>query len=613
MLNTLNVAQSGLAVAHTQVENVMNNIANENTPGYKKRVVDVHELDHADARVTGRGVELGSVDRITNIYMYDKVIDEQSKESQYSELSTMLSDIESIFYETEDSGFSNDLDQYFQAIENLRSNPYNEIYRNNLSNQGQILVDDLKTLYRDIEDREAVTNNFINDNVGEMNSILYDIGEVNKQISDEITPSNDLLDKRDELESRLSKYMNIDVNRENSYTLSIGDLTAVRYNTNIHEIEVKKEYITQKDVYANVDNTSNLVNANWDDTSDPKDNITYVYDKDISVTVTAGDTFVDANGDTQTVTKDNLVQALTSKINNDPILSLKIEAHNGQYTLDKEGNKIEHTPETDDHFLVIESKKAGKEGSFVSEIIVNNNDNVDSNSKQILNFVNKNESRSVRADDDIHFEIFDRELDITSGSTKSMLDNVDTTSQSNKFTKYKDMLDSFAKSLADMSHSYINKGDGKYISGNKATLSAIEEDRKNIDTIKLFSGATVETLDFNKSVVSSLSQTDLDYLATIQWNEDVDIDETGENGTSFSKYLQNIKVSISSDKENVDYTKETQTAVTKSLIGTYEKLTKVNKDDEMINLIKFQAAYEANAKLITVVDEMLATILGMKR
>lgn len=36
MISTLSVSQSGLNAAKTAVENVSNNIANENTPGYKK-------------------------------------------------------------------------------------------------------------------------------------------------------------------------------------------------------------------------------------------------------------------------------------------------------------------------------------------------------------------------------------------------------------------------------------------------------------------------------------------------------------------------------------------------------------------------------------------------
>ena len=39
MLGTLNVSQTGLNAAKILVENVSNNIANQNTEGYKKRVV----------------------------------------------------------------------------------------------------------------------------------------------------------------------------------------------------------------------------------------------------------------------------------------------------------------------------------------------------------------------------------------------------------------------------------------------------------------------------------------------------------------------------------------------------------------------------------------------
>jgi flagellar hook-associated protein 1 FlgK len=131
-------------------------------------------------------------------------------------------------------------------------------------------------------------------------------------------------------------------------------------------------------------------------------------------------------------------------------------------------------------------------------------------------------------------------------------------------------------------------------------------------TIGLFDGVSVKTLKFDSAVVRNLTQENLDYLSTIHWNENIKIGDSGA-ATSFSKFYQNIKVTISADKENVDYLKDTQDSVTESLKSTYDKLVKVDKDEEMVNLIKFQAAYEANAKLVTIVDEMLQTILGMKR
>ena len=91
------------------------------------------------------------------------------------------------------------------------------------------------------------------------------------------------------------------------------------------------------------------------------------------------------------------------------------------------------------------------------------------------------------------------------------------------------------------------------------------------------------------------------------------MDGTGENSTSFSKYYQQTRVKVSNDKENVDFKKDAQDSVTQSLQTTYDKLTKVDKDQELINLVKYQAAYQANAKLLTTLDEMINTILNIKK
>jgi flagellar hook-associated protein 1 FlgK len=619
MFNTLNVAQSGLAASQTQVENVMNNIANENTDGYKKRVVDVKEAEINDDRVTGRGAVLGGVSRITNIYMYDNLIDEKSKDAEYSELSTMLADIESLFFETEDSGLSKDLDSFFQAIEDLRSNPYNDIYRTNLINKGNIIVDNLQTLYQGIEDRETISQSFITDHVAEVNGILHDIGAVNKQIIDSQVTSNDLLDERDRLEARLAEYMEISVDRSETYSLDIGNMTAVRYDTNIHEVRIVEDNQTQKDVYASDSNISTLFDGAWG----VGDSLTYSFDKDTKITVTYEEALdevslgYDVDGDGVIAgsfvvnSVDKIVRALAAKINTNSTTGNFVTAYNGQYSVDEDGNKIPMQPANQDHYLIIESKKEALEGSFEGRIIVNDDDKTDLDGNPIAYTVEKNNKKSLVAADDFHLEIFDEKLILTGGKMKPILDNLNTLNENNKFDKYKDMLDNFAKALSDITESYIFLGDGEFISGEEASLLHKEVDKKQ--DIGLFEGATINTLSFNDSVVGKLSQQNLDYLATIHWNEDINIDGDENTGTSFSKYLQNIRVSVSADKENVDYLQETQEAVTQSLQLTYDKLVKVDKDDEMVNLIKFQAAYEANAKLITVVDEMLATILGMKR
>jgi flagellar hook-associated protein 1 FlgK len=175
MLNILNVAQTGLSTSQTQVEGVMNNLANENTPGYKRRVVNVSELSHADARLTGRGVSMDGVSRVTDIYMYQNLVREEARLTSLKEFNSMLNDIESIFKETEDSGLSADLHKYFKSIENLRTSPQNEIYKNDLKSNANILVSDLKSLYENIEKREESALKEAKESVAEINNILTSI------------------------------------------------------------------------------------------------------------------------------------------------------------------------------------------------------------------------------------------------------------------------------------------------------------------------------------------------------------------------------------------------------------------------------------------------------
>jgi len=623
MINSLHVAQTGLAASRTAVENVMNNTANENTPGYKKRVVNLSEAAHIDSRDYGRGVVVGDTVRITNQYMADNLNKESGKSAYYSELDTMLSDIESIFYETDISGFSSDLDRYYQAIEDLRANPNDSIAKNNFNNQAQILVDDLKNLYAGIEDREKVTRNTLNDTVDEINNILSDIGKVNEQMQQQLTPSNDLLDKRDQLEQKLAQYIDIDVDRTDDYELKIGGKTAVRYNTNIHDLKIVNNYIPQTDKYVNDETTESTIGSAGFNSDG--DTIVYTFDNTYEITVTYGETINNLYGDGQDVTVDesNYVVALATKINNHHDLPSNIKAQNGeylfdqdnkQYTLDSEGNKIYRTDSPPDNkYLVVESIIPGEDGRFEGRIVVNDNDAATPTKVE----VKENEVRSLKGSDDTHIEIFDEKITLNRGSTRALTENLTTDDPNNKFTKYRDALDAFTQALSDMSDMYIRNDDGSYVYGQKA-VDLNTDSTAVVEKLGIFTGSDVNSLKFNKDAVNGFSQQDLDYLATIQWKDDIRFDGESqdgksEDGTSFSKFYQTLLVDISSAKESNDYMLETQESITMSLSSTYDKLVKVDKDEEMLNLIKFQASYEANAKIVTTIDEMLQVILGLKK
>jgi flagellar hook-associated protein 1 FlgK len=56
-----------------------------------------------------------------------------------------------------------------------------------------------------------------------------------------------------------------------------------------------------------------------------------------------------------------------------------------------------------------------------------------------------------------------------------------------------------------------------------------------------------------------------------------------------------------------------QKAMTDSLDNYRESVSGVSLDEEMLNLVKFQSAYDAAAKMVTVIDELLDTVMNMAR
>jgi flagellar hook-associated protein 1 len=429
MIDSLYIAKSGLNTSRYSVDVTSNNIANENSDGYIKRVVNTSELSTLESDI-GNGVSFDGVTRSASVYLYDKLVSQGSLASYYEQEDSILANLEIMFSETESSGFSTTLNNFFNSIESLKSDSTNLIYQNDLSTQSSLLVDSLQSLNTELEDTFKTTIEQLEDQVDSVNNILKQIVYLNEQITQSNTSSYDLLDKRDALEKELSTYVNIEVNRDdNTYNLKISGVNVIFNNTNLHEISISGDF-------------SDL---------------------------------------------DNLDTSLT---------------------------------------------------------------------------------------------VYDNKLSLSSGSLKSLTKNL--TSSTSSISSYKESLNDFASALVG------------YTSNNSSVL--------------LFSGTDAKTLTFNEDDISSLTNDDLENLAQIQWDDDILI---GSTSTSFSEFYQNLLVTISSNVENNNFKLESQNAIVNSLESTYNNLTKVDPDEEMINLLQYQAAYEANAKVITVVDEMLQTLLNM--
>ncbi len=85
-----------------------------------------------------------------------------------------------------------------------------------------------------------------------------------------------------------------------------------------------------------------------------------------------------------------------------------------------------------------------------------------------------------------------------------------------------------------------------------------------------------------------------------------------ENGTaSLSEYYSNFISNIGSQALSASERRSTEEGVVNLLEERRQSVSGVSMDEEMANLIKVQKSYEAAAKLVTTVDEMMQTILDM--
>ncbi|MAC82847.1 MAG: flagellar hook-associated protein FlgK [Arcobacter sp.] len=537
MMDSLYTAKSGLSVARSAVDVTSNNIANENTEAYKKRTVDVSEISSLEDNI-GNGVSFDGVTRTTNEYLYTQLTQQNSLMEYYNQEDLTSSNIETMFSETDSSGLSITISDFFNDLESLRSDPNSSIYQEQLESQSETLVNNLSSLYEELDEIETSTYSLLEDQVSSVNSILEEIVYLNEKIVKSSSSSNnDLLDKRDALEEELSKYVDFKIDTSSSkYNLEIAGVSAIFNNTNLHEVSINETYTAQKDIYISTSLEDSNINSS--------DEITLTLNNTTSITITANPDLTSDDYDFK--------NQIVDEINNN-----------------SEFNELSAYLDTSNN-LIITSTKEGEESKFDLAITINDVE------------IQKNDN-SIQGKDEVFLSIYNEELSLESGSIKSLTNNLSTSTSI--ISSYKSSLDDFANAL-------------------------VSEFNKNSST-SVFTGSSISTLSFVQNSIGSLSSDDLESLAQIQWSDEINIDSNSDDTTSFSQFYQNLLVSVSSHVESNNFRLDSQKSIVNSLESTYNELTKVDTDEEMVNLLQYQAAYEANAKIITAVDEMLQTLLNM--
>jgi len=213
--NTLNASRLSLLSQQANIDIIGHNVANVNTPGYSRQVGIVQTTPPLADSLGMRGTGVTTT-RIMNLY--DRFIGmqlnlENSNKGMWKARSSTLADLERTFNETGDYGLLPVIGEFWNAWEDLANNPEGVAQRVSVVEKSKILTASLNSMNEDLLTQERILGQSIEDGVQQLNNLTAQVAELNQTISENELLGNDANDLRDRRNSLLSDIAEmIDIN-----------------------------------------------------------------------------------------------------------------------------------------------------------------------------------------------------------------------------------------------------------------------------------------------------------------------------------------------------------------------------------------------------------------
>ena len=215
LFSALDIAQSGLQAAQIQMDVAGHNIANVNKEGFSRQRVTLtaRHPDYRSYGAIGRGVQVVQIERIREIFL-DTVFRQQVPGLGSAEVrATYFSRIEDIFQEPGEHGLGSRLNLFFDALNDFANNVEAQPVRLSVLTEAEGLVTTLRQVEERLRQLRTNANEEMRNMVPEINSLAERIAAMNVHIRDvELSTgvnANDMRDERDILLDELASLVNI--------------------------------------------------------------------------------------------------------------------------------------------------------------------------------------------------------------------------------------------------------------------------------------------------------------------------------------------------------------------------------------------------------------------
>lgn len=224
---SLYIGASGLQNAQYALNTTANNLANVNTTGYVRQQVrfadkTYNKLKDPNKNVNmqqyGLGVSIGDVVHARDIFLDKSYRQENGRKGFYTSFYEITDYVQDLFQELNGEQFKQSVSDLHQAFQELEPNMDNSTQQNLVLEKADLLLSRTKSLYDDMKSYQSNINEQIKDDVERVNKIGNRIYELNLQIQKVEAGGQEtamtLRDERDNLLDELGGYGSVSIKED---------------------------------------------------------------------------------------------------------------------------------------------------------------------------------------------------------------------------------------------------------------------------------------------------------------------------------------------------------------------------------------------------------------
>ncbi|MBF0424548.1 MAG: flagellar hook-associated protein FlgK [Magnetococcales bacterium] len=222
----LNSSKLGLFASQGALKVVSNNVSNANTLGYSRQAVNLEAVPQSayGRGAGGNGVQITSVTQ-----QVSEIVDRQlqvsaSETGRLDARDQFLTQIQNVFNDLNGQGFSSKLEAFFTSVGTAADNPANTVARAQVVSDAQSLTLQANKMHENLTEAASPVDKEITNQLSDLNSELRSFQDLNAQVvraNAAGTPPLDLLDQRQQLLGKLSKTIDVQVLAGNNGSVAL--------------------------------------------------------------------------------------------------------------------------------------------------------------------------------------------------------------------------------------------------------------------------------------------------------------------------------------------------------------------------------------------------------